>query len=132
MLHSKCCLFFLISLFISGAEAFSLTVLHTNDLHARFMETDENGYLCLPKRAAEGKCYGGVARRATIIKQIRAQEENVVLLDAGDVFTGTLWYHVYRGNATSKFMNELRYDAMVSVILGWSLFQRVCIPAIKG
>lgn len=97
-----------------GAKAFTLTLLHTNDLHARFFETDENGFLCLPKRAEEGECYGGVARRATMIKRTRAEEDNVLLLDAGDVFTGTLWYSVYRGNATSTFLNELEYDAMVS------------------
>ena len=48
-----------------------------------------------------------------MINQIRSQAKNVLLVSAGDVFTGTLWYQVYRGNATRKFMNELRYDAMV-------------------
>ncbi|XP_067049107.1 5'-nucleotidase-like isoform X2 [Acropora muricata] len=53
-----------------------------------------------------------MARRATEIKRIRSADKNVLLLSGGDVFTGTLWYKVYRGNASRKFMNELGYDAM--------------------
>ena len=48
-----------------------------------------------------------------MLKQIRSQEKNTLLVSGGDVFTGTLWYRVYRGNATFKFMNELGYDALV-------------------
>lgn len=48
-----------------------------------------------------------------MLKEIRSQEKNTLLVAGGDVFTGTLWYRVYRGNATSKFMNELGYDALV-------------------
>ncbi|KAK3749568.1 hypothetical protein QZH41_019711 [Actinostola sp. cb2023] len=92
--------------------AYRLTILHTNDLHARFEETNAYGGLCFAKDRKAGKCYGGVARRAAAIKQIRGGEPNVILLDAGDVLTGTLWYNVYRGNASWKFMNELRYDVM--------------------
>lgn len=98
---------------LESFHGFRLTVLHTNDFHSRFEETDVYGRMCFRKDRVAGRCYGGVARRATEIKRIRNQEENVVLLDAGDVFTGTLWYPVYKGNATWKFMNELGYDAMV-------------------
>ena len=95
----------------TAAAPFTLTILHTNDMHARFVETDENGgFLCLPGE----KCFGGIARRASAIARVRSEDANVVLLDGGDVFTGTPWYSVFRGNATSTFMNELRYDAMVS------------------
>ncbi|KAJ7363701.1 hypothetical protein OS493_009864 [Desmophyllum pertusum] len=102
----------LLSFAFSVAQGFSLTLLHTNDNHARFEETDSYGFLCYPREAQAGKCFGGMARRATMINQIRSQAKNVLLVSAGDVFTGTLWYQVYRGNATRKFMNELRYDAM--------------------
>lgn len=94
-------------------HGYSLTVLHTNDHHGRFEETDTSGGLCFPRLAEAGECFGGVARRATMIKKIRAEEKNVLLLSGGDVFTGTLWYLAYRGNASRKFMNELGYDAMV-------------------
>ena len=105
---------FLILLLVSSVEGFSLTVLHTNDNHGRFEETNTHGFLCSAKDAKAKKCFGGMARRATEIKRIRSEEKNVLLLSGGDVFTGTLWYNVYRGNATRKFMNELGYDAMVS------------------
>ena len=98
----------------SLVQGFSLTLLHTNDNHARFEETDTYGFLCYPRDAQAGKCFGGMARRATMIKQIRSQAPNVLLVSAGDVFTGTLWYNTYHGNATRAFMNELGYDAMVS------------------
>ena len=59
-------------------------------------------------------CYGGMARKATMIKKIRSETKNVLLISGGDVLTGTIWYRVYRGNATRFFMNELGYDIMVS------------------
>lgn len=99
----------------SLAQGFSLTLLHTNDNHARFEETDTYGFLCYPKDAQASKCFGGMARKATMIKKIRSQTKNVLLVSGGDVFTGTVWYQVYRGNATRTFMNELGYDIMVSL-----------------
>ena len=106
--------FLTLSLF-SLAQGFSLTLLHTNDNHARFEETDAYGFPCYPKDAQAGKCFGGMARKATMIKKIRSQSKNVLLVSGGDVFTGTVWYQVYRGNATRTFMNELGYDIMVSL-----------------
>ena len=105
----------LISFFFSYVGCFSLTLLHTNDNHGRFEQTDTYGYMCLPKDAKASRCFGGVARRATMLKRIRNEESNVLLVSGGDVFTGTLWYEVYRGNATRKFMNEFAYDALVGV-----------------
>ena len=107
----------LFSFVLYGVQGFTLTLLHTNDNHGRFEETDSYGFLCYPRDAQAGKCFGGVARRATMLKQIRSEEKSTLLVSGGDVFTGTLWYRVYRGNATSKFMNELRYDALVSAFL---------------
>lgn len=107
----------LFSFVLYEVQGFTLTLLHTNNNHGRFEETDSYGFLCYPRDAQAGKCFGGVARRATMLKKIRSQEKNTLLVSGGDVFTGTLWYQVYRGNATSKFMNELGYDALVSSFL---------------
>ncbi|XP_071498726.1 5'-nucleotidase-like [Diadema antillarum] len=95
-------------------SAFNLTVLHTNDCHTRFVETDVSGRVCTAALREAGECYGGVARRATVVNRIRSRDpgENVLLLDAGDQFQGTDWFVVYRGNATAYFMNILEYDAM--------------------
>ena len=89
-------------------QDFNLTILHTNDVHARFEETNAFGSFC------SSKCFGGVARRQTIIKEIRESHENVLLMDSGDQFQGTFWYNYYQGNATKYFMQELGYDVMVS------------------
>ncbi len=79
-------------------ESFSLTILHTNDEHA-YHEPNGNGD-------------GGVARLASVVKQVRAEQENVLLLDAGDRFTGTLFHTVHVGEDQITLMNALGYDAM--------------------
>ncbi|CAB1342768.1 unnamed protein product [Coregonus sp. 'balchen'] len=58
-------------------------------------------------------CFSGVARRFTKIQEIRSREKNVMLLDAGDQFQGTVWFNVYKGAEAAHFMNRLGYDAMV-------------------
>lgn len=79
-------------------EPYRLTVLHTNDTHSHH-EPQRNGD-------------GGVARQAAVLKQIRAEGGNVVLLDGGDRFTGTLFHKYYQGQENVKLMNALGYDAM--------------------
>ncbi|XP_071505522.1 snake venom 5'-nucleotidase-like [Diadema antillarum] len=91
---------------------FELTVLHTNDVHARFEQFNRYGSECSQEEAADQECFGGVARRVTKINEIRRQVDNVVLLDGGDQFQGTMWFFIYKGDATSHFMNIVGYDAM--------------------
>ncbi|XP_006823452.1 snake venom 5'-nucleotidase-like [Saccoglossus kowalevskii] len=91
---------------------YKLTLLHTNDVHARFEETDVNSGSCDESEKAAGECYAGVSRRMTEVERIRERDENVLLLDAGDEYQGTMWFFVYKGKATSHFMNWLDYDAM--------------------
>src|SRR6186997_3234262 len=66
-----------------------LTILHTNDTHSRIEPFPEND----PKYPG----MGGVARRAAIIKKIRSEVSNVLLLDAGDIFQGTPYFNMYGG-----------------------------------
>lgn len=101
---------------IYDIAGFEFTILHTNDIHTRFEETDSYGGECTNELAALNQCFGGVARRATVIKQLTESNPNVILIDAGDEFQGsTLWYYVYHGLATAHFMNILQYDIMVSM-----------------
>ena len=100
------------NLALAQGETFQLTILHTNDTHGRIDQFTEVGSRCTPADVAEDRCVGGVARRATIIKQIRAEGGNVLLLDGGDQFQGTLFYTKYKGKEASTFMNLLGYDAM--------------------
>jgi 5'-nucleotidase/UDP-sugar diphosphatase len=99
---------------VAGAQAgeFTLIVLHTNDVHARVLQFDASGSTCGEEDAAEGNCFGGVARRATKINEIRDEGGNVILVDAGDQFQGTLFYNQYKGEEAQRFMNALGYEAM--------------------
>ncbi|XP_013418346.1 5'-nucleotidase-like, partial [Lingula anatina] len=101
-----------LSIFFTLSSGFNLTILHTNDVHARFEQFDGRGKRCSDNEAQAGVCFGGIARQWTKIQEIRNSEGNVILLDAGDQFQGTLWYTLYKGNVTAYFMNLLRYDAM--------------------
>ncbi|KAF4092161.1 hypothetical protein AMELA_G00017720 [Ameiurus melas] len=89
------------------AADWELTLLHTNDVHARVEETNKDSGKC-----TKGGCFAGVARRYTKIKEIRRSVQNVLLLDAGDQFQGTVWFNYYKGSEAAHFMNKLGYDAM--------------------
>jgi 5'-nucleotidase len=54
---------------------------------------------------------GGAARRAGLIKRIRAEEPNVLLLDAGDIFQGTPYFNFFKGEIELRAMSEMAYDA---------------------
>ncbi|KAF1377005.1 hypothetical protein PFLUV_G00217400 [Perca fluviatilis] len=95
---------------VSPSATWDLVLLHTNDVHARVEETGEYSGKC---GGNSSECFAGVARRATEIKRIRSTESNVLLLDAGDQFQGTVWFNYYKGAEAAHFMNKLRYDAMV-------------------
>lgn len=91
---------------------FSLTILHTNDIHAHLASFDQYGAFCSKEKDAAGKCLGGVARLATAVSRERAKGGNFLLLDAGDQFQGTLFFTKYKGQACAFFMDRLGYDAM--------------------
>ena len=84
-------------------SAYKLTVLHTNDQHSR-IEPFDSSYSRNPNQ-------GGFARRATLVQQIRNQEKNVLLLDAGDIFQGTPYFNFYGGELEFKLMSMMGYDA---------------------
>jgi 5'-nucleotidase len=54
---------------------------------------------------------GGTARRAALLKMIRAEEDNVILLDAGDIFQGTPYFNLFGGELEMKLMSDMGYDA---------------------
>ena len=85
------------------SDVIKLTILHTNDVHSRIDPFPDDG-----SRNA-GK--GGAARRAAMIKQIRAEEDNVLLFDSGDMFQGTPYFNMFGGELEFKLMSEMGYDA---------------------
>ncbi|MDA9563038.1 metallophosphatase [Flavobacteriales bacterium] len=84
-------------------ETVKLTILHTNDMHSHIDPFPSND----PKYPN----LGGIVRRSTLINEIRAKEENVLLLDAGDVFQGTPYFNLYGGELEFKLMSKMGYDA---------------------
>src|SRR4029079_8008404 len=88
----------------AGPEAYKLRIIHTNDHHAR-IEPVMGG---TPPAAV----HGGVSRRKTLIDAVRGEGGNQLLIDAGDVFQGTLWFTQYLGQADLEFYNALGYEAV--------------------
>jgi 5'-nucleotidase/UDP-sugar diphosphatase len=93
-------------------KAFQLTILHSNDVHSRLLPINKIDQTCSDKEMLDKKCFGGVARRVSEVDRIRKQKGNVLLLDAGDQFQGTLFYNKYKGDEAKQFMNEMGYAAM--------------------
>ncbi len=66
----------------SNAQTVELTIIHTNDLHGHLFPFD---YDSLGKHEPN---VGGAARRASLIRQLKAStHHSVLVMDAGDIFT---------------------------------------------
>lgn len=95
---------------------YKLTILHINDLHSRIEPITKYDGTCGAEDDAAGECFGGVARIKTYLDQrqraLRTDGENVITLDAGDQFQGSLFYSTYKGKAAAEFMNQMGFDAM--------------------
>ena len=87
--------------FSNTSELKQLTILHTNDMHSHIH----------PFESGRNKGVGGMAQRSTIIKKIRDEGNQVLLLDAGDIFQGTPYFNTYGGELELKLMSEMGYDA---------------------
>jgi 5'-nucleotidase len=88
-----------------------ITILHTNDTHSQIDPIDDSD------KTYGGK--GGVARRATLVKRVRKENPNTLLVDAGDVFQGTPYFNFYKGEVEYKAMSLIGYDV---VTLGYHDF----------
>lgn len=95
-----------------AAADYRLTVLHTNDFHARFEPISRFDSGCSPEDNEEGKCFGGSARLVSAIEAAKARSDNYILVDGGDQFQGSLFYTYYKGKAAAELMNQMGYDAM--------------------
>ena len=79
-----------------------ITILHTNDTHSQIDPLPAND-----RNAGKG----GVARRATLVKRVRKENPNTLLVDAGDVLQGTPYFNFYKGEVEYKAMSAIGYDA---------------------
>lgn len=82
------------------ADAEKLVILHTNDTHSHIDPVDGSGL-------------GGVLRRKALIDSVRSAEPHVMVVDAGDIVQGTLYFHLYKGEVEQKAINEMGYDLQI-------------------
>lgn len=87
----------------SGSGAKKLTILHTNDVHSHIDP--------FPSSHSRYPNLGGIARRAQLVEQIRNENPNTLLFDAGDIFQGTPYFNFYGGELEFKLMSKLNYGA---------------------
>lgn len=92
-----------IALFLLAAAALSvaaqhLVILHTNDTHSHI--DAENGI-------------GGVLQRKAIIDSVREAEKNVMVVDAGDIVQGSLYFKLFGGKVEYPLMDMMGYDIQI-------------------
>ena len=93
-------------------KVYEITILHTNDFHARFRPISKYDNNCSAKDNVKGKWFGGTARLISAVEDARSRHSNTILLDGGDQFQGTLFYNLYKGKVAAEMMNKLGYDGM--------------------
>ena len=76
-----------------------LVILHSNDLHGDFLQKENDGIHA-----------GGLVRLSGYVKKVRAEEENVIYLNEGDMFRGYIIVSEDLVLSTINLMNMLRPD----------------------
>ncbi len=87
----------------------TLTILHTNDMHATFVPREAMWVKTTPRPMV-----GGFARLQAVADSVRAGRTDVLMMDAGDVMTGNpiteRFYRKASGGALFEMMNMIGYD----------------------
>ncbi|MCW8284190.1 MULTISPECIES: 5'-nucleotidase C-terminal domain-containing protein [Agrobacterium] len=95
---------------------YELNILHINDFHSRIESINKFDSTCSAEEEGKNECFGGAARLLTAINQTRdalkAGGKNVLLLNAGDNFQGSLFYTTYKGTVEAEMLNAMKFDAM--------------------
>lgn len=95
----------------SSEVPYKIHIVHTNDLHARLEPFSDDGSSCADP-AGNDKCLGGFARLGGFFSLQRRQYPDMILLDAGDRFFGTIFYTMHKSRDISMLMNQMNYTAM--------------------
>ncbi|MBA3967876.1 MAG: metallophosphatase, partial [Nitrospirales bacterium] len=98
---------FLLALILWGNPAHAidrLVILHSSEHHGVALPLDQAGETRI----------GGLARRATIVEEVRREGVPVLMVDSGDILIGTALSSWFRGEPDIRAMNLIRYDAMVA------------------
>lgn len=89
----------------SRSQVDTVTILHFNDTHSNLAPIG-------PRDAALKGTLGGIARAATLIGMTRMEDQNALVLHAGDIFIGDLFFNKYFGVAELQMMKSIGFDAM--------------------
>lgn len=89
-------------------------------MHARFEQTGVLSNKCSKEDAKSNQCYGGFARVAHEVRRFRKDAADgkiasVLYLNAGDTYTGTPWFKLYKDEIAADFLKVLKPDAIVSL-----------------
>lgn len=89
----------------AAQQTVKLNLLQTSDTHSRIEPLS-------PQAADENAGKGGVVRRASLVKNFRAEHPEALLFDCGDISQGTPYYNLFKGELEVQMMNLMQYDAM--------------------
>ncbi len=81
-----------------GDKSFDLFIVHTNDVHGRINEGEDGSM--------------GYAKLSTLLSMARSITDNILLLDAGDVFHGTNLANIFSGQTVAELLSIVGYDAV--------------------
>jgi 5'-nucleotidase len=93
----------------SSPHQTSVKILHVNDVHSHL--DSDNLDLTLDGTTTKAEV-GGMARVATLVNELSAENDNHLVLHAGDAVQGTLYYTLFQGAADAEVMNAIGFDAM--------------------
>src|SRR5208283_3278892 len=94
---------FAVSADTKSASTTHLTILYDNDIHGHLIPFDD---------ARSGKNIGGAARRTSLMNKFKSENPNTLILDAGDMLTGTPISGFFKGEADYGTFERMPYDAM--------------------
>ncbi|EEC00741.1 UDP-sugar hydrolase, putative [Ixodes scapularis] len=97
---------------LADCAELTVTLLHTNDMHGHFEQFMPSGARCLESPAKLGQCVGGISRQKTLVNRVRSTGQHALFLNAGDYYTGTLWYYLLGAKVVIDVVNYLGHDVM--------------------
>ena len=98
-------LIFVLAVSVVAKAQKQIVILHTNDTHSTIEPVSKFSKV----KEAAGKA--GCVRRATMVKQLREQNPDLLLFDSGDFSQGSTFYTMYKGDVEVGLMNIMGYDA---------------------
>lgn len=107
-----------VAILFKFAASLNLTILHDNDVHARFLQFNKHGTACEPEEAEAKKCFGGASRRSHLVKKLKREHPNSIFLSAGDQFQVSFkffWMKSKKGLKSKMFLRRRKSQNLPKV-----------------